>query len=971
MNTPIATPIAIVGVGGLFTGSGDVRAFWHNVARGTDCLAEGPADHGGFLPPVPFAPARFGLPPALLAATNVVQPLSMVVAEATLADAGGHDPERTAVVLGVTGAGAADHTFSARLHDPLLARVLRAAGLSDARADEVVAEFDQLFTPWREHAFPGLLDGVVSARIANRFDLRGLNCTVDATSASSLAAVRIAMTELATGRADLVLTGGCDVENTAFMRLCFARAGVLSPTGRVRPFDAGGDGTLLGEGIGMLACKRLADAERDGDRVYAVLRGLGAGNDGRGNGILAPSAPGQARTLALAYAEAGIDPALVGLVECHGTGTPAGDRVELAALGQVYRDARPGSVALGSVKSQIGHTRGAAGVAGLLKAALALHHQVLPPTLGVERPHPALAGSPFHLADRARPWVVDPDRPRRVAAVSAFGFGGTNFHCVLTEADQPTRPAPAAALVRFWHAEDPAALFDTPGVGRAPADHARLAVVADGPEELARRWALAEDRLRAEPDVEEFDLPGAHYRRRGPVGRVAALFAGQGSQYPDMGRAVAVAVPAVRAAFDGASMALAADPPLGRVVFPPAEFDDDAPGRQRDALCRTDYAQAAVAALSVGQFRHLAGLGFAPDGMLGHSLGELSALCCAGALTDAELFELVAVRGRAMAAVPEPGGMVAVLASLAEIEEHVADTGLAVCNVNGPRQVVVGGGEDGLAAFLARCRHAGLRATRLPVAAAFHTERVGRAVEPFRRAVAEIGVRPPRVPVYPNSAGGRYGADRARNVATLADQLRQPVLFGPRVEQLYADGFRVFVEFGPKRVLGGLVGQILADRPDVVVLSVDPGPGGDGESALRQTVARLAVLGAVAVPPPPVAVPTPRTEDVVVLTGAGGRERPAPARTRVVGAESLLAEQLATHAEYLAGQLEVTTRLAALLEAGPVDQALADGVAAVTRHSEVVGEVHRRTTEVLGELARLAGRDRPAAPVTDAAPRPV
>ncbi|OLF13951.1 hypothetical protein BLA60_01845 [Actinophytocola xinjiangensis] len=964
------TPIAIVGLGGLFAGSGDVHAFWRTVASGAHRFTERDDRRGGFLPPVPFAPARHGLPPAVLAATNVVQPLSLLVAEATLADAGEHDPARTAVVLGVTGAGGAGHAFSARLHDPLLAGVLRSAGLAPARAREVVAEFGRLFTPWRGHAFPGLLDGVVSARIANRFDLRGLNCTVDATSASSLAAVRVAVAELVCGRADLVLTGGCDVESTAFMHLCFAGAGVLSPTGRVRPFDAASDGTLLGEGIGMLACKRLADAERDGDRVYAVLRGLGAGSDGRGNGILAPSVAGQARTLVDAYAEAGIAPGDIGLVECHGTGTPTGDRVELAALRRVYAGVPTGSVALGSVKSQIGHTRGAAGAAGLIKAALALYHRVLPPTLGVDQPHPELTGSPFHLADRPRPWLLEPGRTRRRAAVSSFGFGGTNFHCVLEEADPP---APADSLVRFWHAATPAALFDAPGAGRAPAGHARLAVWAAEAEDLARRQAAAVARLAADPDVPAFDLPGVRYRRRGPAGRVAALFAGQGSQYPDMGRAVAVAVPLVRAAFDAASLALAAEPALGRVLFPPAfghHPEGTPPYCPEGTLRRTDYAQAAIAALAVGQFRYLERLGFTPGAVLGHSLGELCALCCAGSLTDADLFRLVAARGRAMAGVAEPGAMVAVAAPLAEVEEPAARAGVTVCNVNGPCQVVVGGGEPEVAAFLGLCRDSGVSAVRLPVAAAFHTELMAAAVEPFRRVVEEVGVAPPRVPVY---ADGVYGDDVAGNVTTLAEQLRRPVLFAPRVERLHADGFRVFVEFGPRRVLAGLVRQILGEREDVEVLSVDPGPNGDGELALRETVARLAVLGAVAVPPPPVA-PAPPAADTVLLTGAGPPAEdvavedtvPEPASTP---AEALLAEHLATHAEYLDGQLAVTRRLAALLENGPVDPALAEGVAAVTAHSRLVGEVHARTAEVLGELARVAPAQTPAVDTTVPRPR--
>ncbi len=261
-----------------------------------------------------------------------------------------------------------------------------------------------------------MLGNVVAGRIANRLDLRGTNCVVDAACASSLGAVNLALLELASGRSDVAVTGGLDTFNDIFMYMCFSKTPALSPTGEARPFDAEADGTILGEGLGVLVLKRLADARRDGDRVYAVIRSIGTSSDGKGQAVYAPSAAGQARRLRQAYSLAGISPGTVGLVEAHGTGTRVGDAAELEALEEVYRAASPesGWCALGSVKSQVGHTKAAAGAAGLIKAALALHHKVLPPTLKVSRPAEGLTrgDSPFYLNIEARPWLHAGEGPR-------------------------------------------------------------------------------------------------------------------------------------------------------------------------------------------------------------------------------------------------------------------------------------------------------------------------------------------------------------------------------------------------------------------------------------------------------------------------------------------------------------------------------------------------------------------------------
>ncbi|HZN57822.1 MAG TPA: beta-ketoacyl synthase N-terminal-like domain-containing protein, partial [Planctomycetota bacterium] len=456
--------MAIIGLGCLFPGADGAASYWANIKARADTITEVPPSHwrpedyldpdpkapdrvycarGGFIPPVEFHPLEFGISPHTLEATDSTQLLGLVVAREALRDAGYGpggaplDRARVGVILGVTGALELVIPLGARLGHPIWRRALKEAGVESVVAEDVVARIADAYVPWQENSFPGLLGNVVAGRIASRLDLGGTNCVVDAACASSIAALHLALLELETGRCDVALSGGLDTFNDIFMYSCFSKTPALSPSGHARPFDDAGDGTVLGEGLGVVVLKRLEDAKRDKDRIYAVIRGVGASSDGKGQAIYAPSAAGQVKALRAAYASAGISPASVELVEAHGTGTRVGDRTEVTALTEVFRSARADGTwcALGSVKSQIGHTKAAAGAAGLIKAVLALHSKVLPPTIKVEQPLDVLQSgrAPFYVNTEKRPWLPRPGHPRR-AAVSAFGFGGSNFHCVLEEA---------------------------------------------------------------------------------------------------------------------------------------------------------------------------------------------------------------------------------------------------------------------------------------------------------------------------------------------------------------------------------------------------------------------------------------------------------------------------------------------------------------------------------------------------------
>ncbi|MGW5771090.1 SDR family NAD(P)-dependent oxidoreductase [Streptomyces longwoodensis] len=880
-------PIAIVGLSALYPKSRDLREFWANVVSAADCIEDVPATHwdvsehydsdpsapdktyskrGGFIPTVPFNPLEFGLPPNTLEVTDVLQLLSLVVARDLLKDAGAdqdwYDASRTGVVLGVTGANQLTQPLSARLQTPVLKEVVRSCGLTERDAEEIAEKFKLAFAPWEENSFPGMLGNVVAGRIANRLDLGGTNMTIDAACASSLGAVKAAVSDLLERRADTMLVGGCDAENTIFMYLCFSKTPAFSKSGLIRPFDADADGTLIGEGIGMLALRRLSDAERDGNRIYAVLRGIGSSSDGRFKSIYAPRKEGQMTALRRAYEDADVSPDSIELFEAHGTGTAVGEATELSALSAVVSESGEEKqyAAVGSVKSQIGHTKAAAGAAGMIKLALALHHKLLPPTINVERPNPAIdwENSPFYVSSRTRPWIRDPRRPRRRAAVSSFGFGGTNFHVVLEEHGdgEDLRVMFPVCRVHLWHEPDVDALARAveqgaePRTTPAPAGHPRLALVARSDAELAELRALAVAQLRARPTADAWSHPkGIHFRAAAaPTGKVAALFAGQGSQYVEPGRTAVLALPPLRAAFDAANAAFGQDGlPLSRVAFPPPAFDEATRTAQEGALRRTEYAQPAIGALAAGHYRYLTELGFDADGFLGHSFGELAALWAAGALDDATYFALARARGAAMAPPAEtgfdPGAMAAVTASPERVEQLLSQHAeLVVCNRNAPDQIVVGGATDAVERFVAAAGAAGVRALRLPVSAAFHTPFVGHAVEAFGRAVADAEIREPRRPVYANSPGASYGSDVASNRRTLVDQLVKPVEFAERIEEMYAAGFRTFVEFGPKNVLTKLVDRILGEREHFAV-RLDPGSEGDADLTLKRAVAELAVLG--------------------------------------------------------------------------------------------------------------------------------
>ncbi|MEU7783058.1 SDR family NAD(P)-dependent oxidoreductase [Amycolatopsis sp. NPDC049159] len=752
--------IAVIGMACTFPGAPDLEAFWSIILRGEDAVTEVPPERwdpevyfgqstskwGGFLPPVAVDPLDFGIPPSAMGSIDPAQLVSLETARRALEDAGyagrDFDRERTSVVFGAEAGG-----------DLANAGTLRS--LLDGYLDEVPPELLAQLPEPTEDTFPGTLANVISGRIANRLDLGGANYTVDAACGSSLAALDLATKELRAGTSELVLCGAVDLHNGIHDYLMFTSAGALSPTGRCRPFDAAADGIALGEGVACLVLKRLDDAERDGDRIYAVVKGVGAASDGKALGLTAPRPEGQYRALDRAYRDAGVSPVDVGLVEAHGTGTVVGDATELRTLTGFFADAgaAPGSCVLGSVKSQIGHTKCAAGLAGLIKAALSLWHEVVPPTLHLSRPNAAWdpAASPFTFTTAARPWA----EPARLAGVSAFGFGGTNFHAVL-------------------------------GAGPVAPDRRH------GP----RDW----------PDGAEKALAGIRRADADP-GKIAFLFPGQGSQRPGMLAELFVHFPEL-------AEPLKLAPDVAGKAFPPRVFDTGAVQEQEKALTDTQVAQPALGLVETAVARLLAQVGVRPDFLAGHSYGELVALSVAGAFDSETLLRLSRARARAIAEVAEPGAMAAVKAPRDALTATLIGPDVVVANHNAPEQVVLSGSVAAVERAVRRLRETGFAAKRIPVACAFHSPLVAAAGDVFAAELARESVVDPKLPVWANRTAAPCGDDVK---AELAAQIGAPVRFLDQIESMYAAGARTFVEAGPGRVLSRLVAEILGDRPHTVV----------------------------------------------------------------------------------------------------------------------------------------------------------
>jgi acyl transferase domain-containing protein/acyl carrier protein len=844
-------PIAIVGMAGRFPGAADVRQHWDNLRRGVESIAffsdEELAAAGvdaGLLHNPRYVRARgvlqdaelfdagfFGLSPR---EAEIMDPQHRVFLETAWQafENAGYAPGVTALNVGVyAGASLNSYLIASLIANP--ERMLAAGGYQAMLAND---------------------KDFLATRVCYKLNLRGPGVTIQTACSTSLVAVQTACQALVAYECDMALAGGVSINVPRVTGYLYEPGMILSPDGHCRAFDARAQGTVAGEGVGVVVLKRLREALADRDHILAIIRGAAINNDGSLKvGYTAPSVDGQAAVIARAHAMAGVDPSTITYVEAHGTGTELGDPIEIAALTQAFRAAtdRRGFCALGSVKTNIGHLDAAAGVAGLIKTVLALEHHAIPPSLHFSAPNPLIdfASSPFRVNATLTEWERVGNTPRR-AGVSSFGIGGTNAHVVLEEAPPqvptgPSRPVQIltlsakseAALARatsnlIGHLTshtglDLADAAFTLHQGRSVFPHRRVVVAGSG-EEAAR--ALGQKDVRRV-------ITAVESRKERPV---VFMFSGQGSQYVGMGRGLYESEPTFRDRVDGCSETLA--PMLGfdlREVLYPASAGLEA------AKARLSTTAVTQPALFVVEYA-LAGLfmdwGVRPQAMLGHSIGEYVAACLAGVLRIGDALRLVAERGRLMEV---PGGaMLAVPMAERELAGCLS-AALSIAAVNGPALCAVSGPAAAVEEFKARLAKQGIEALPIHAAAAFHSAMMEPILGAFTGAVRGVTLAAPTIPYVSNVTGTWVTAAEAGEPGYWARHLRQTVRFWDGLQEVTREGDAVLLEVGPGHTLASLARHASTPNRPLPVLSSLRHPNDQQSDAavLQATVGRLWLAG--------------------------------------------------------------------------------------------------------------------------------
>jgi acyl transferase domain-containing protein/phosphopantetheinyl transferase (holo-ACP synthase) len=924
--TPSRTPVAVVGMAALFPGAAGLDGYWRNILGGVDAITDVPAGRwdeefyaadgppradrvycrrGGFVDQAAeYDLTRFGIMPNSVPGTEPDQLIALDVAHQSIEDAGGEavlpaDRQRAGVVLGRGGyltPGLVRLDQRVRTSNQIM-RTLRelVPELDDDRLEQVRAAFAEQLGPEAPESAIGLVPNLAASRVANRLDLRGPAYTVDAACASSLVAVDHAVRELDAGRCDIMLAGGVHHCHDITLWSVFSQLGALSRSQRIRPLHRDADGVLIGEGTGVVVLKRLADAERDGDRVYAVVAGTGVASDGRSASLFNPDPGGQVRAVRQAWDVAGLDPRAadaVGLIEAHGTATPAGDGAELTTLSEVFGGAADGpSAAIGSVKSMIGHTMPAAGIAGFIKAALAVHHGVLPPTLHCDDPHPGLERTRFRPLAEAQPWQQPESGAPRRAGVNAFGFGGINAHVVLEQpagrAAAPAAPAAAPARAAVSVAEPERVLrlaAATPEELAALLDREDSAVLAAGLDERFRvtepcRLGIVDPTARRLKLARKAVGKGAPWRGRSDVWFSPSPMLG-----PAGGR-TAFVFPGLEAEFEP------------RVAELAERFGLEWPhGDEENGAKVGDVGRHGAAVFQLGRVLDAAlrRLAVVPDAVAGHSVGEWTAMACGGIHSADEVDAFLA--GFDPDALRVPGAVFGVLGMPAEqvLAELDGRDDVVLSHDNAPNQSMICGPEAAVEAIVVRMRARGVIGQVLPFRSGFHTPMLAPYLGPIRAAAESYTLHPQTTPVWSATTASPYPEEPEAVRELFVRHLLEPVRFRLMVSAMYEAGHRAFVQLGAGQ-LGSLIDDSLSGR-DHLVVSAHAG-NRDSLAQLRRVVTALWVDGAE-----PDVAPLLHRDDRPAAA-ARTAARPAPGKAKRPGVRLDLGGALISLPESVRGSL--------------------------------------------------------------------
>jgi len=879
--------IAIVGMSCLFPGADRVDKFWQNIVGKVDCITEAPPDwqpelfydprgpefdksyvrRGGFVGDLcRFNPMKYGVPPSAIEGAEPDHFIALRCAFEAMEDAGFPEipvnRDKTGVIVGrgifVNRGWVA--VFQRLFAVDQLLSVLRT--IEPHRTEEdlnyLAEELKRRLPPANADTFPGLVHSALVGRIANRLDLNGPAYTLDAACASVSLCVEHATRELRSGRCDAVIVGGSQVSLPAPVHIMFCHLEALSREGLIAPFSAQATGTVLGQGCGMLVLKRRTDAEQDGNRIYALIKGVGSSSDGKGAGILAPRTEGQQLSINRAYEQSHVPRSKIDLIEAHGTGIPMGDATEIETLTACFakNEIRHPGVAIGSIKSMIGHLIPASGAASLIKTALAVYHRTLPPTLHAAENHPDLhlEDTMFYTCDEPRPWLRQHnDAPRR-AGVNAFGFGGINAHVILEEhtgadeddlddldwewpaelvlvsaADRESLAQRAESLATWVEKADGARLLDIAATAATESGPSRLAVVATSKEDLAGKLRTAAKRL-GEPKRNRIQTRNGTYWYEEPLangGRTAFVFPGEGSQYPKMHEALCRHFPEVRREFELTGLALEArgdTDPLGKILFPqPRDLE-----WAEDKLLQMDIAVATVTAAARGMLQLLRKTNIKPDAVVGHSSGEFAAVLAAGAFVPVNEEELIhsivsGLESTARVAGSDlvgPAALVAVGGTEPGAVNDVVEASagrITVAMDNCPHQVVLVGDEEAMETALESLKGRGGLCRRIPWNRPYHTEACAPVCKFVEEYAEGLRIKAPETELWScvTAAAVPNNAEEVKRLTAI--QWKSRVRFRETIEAMHDAGYRIFVEVGPRNILSSFISDTLGDRPHAAV----------------------------------------------------------------------------------------------------------------------------------------------------------
>ncbi len=927
-------PIAVIGIGAIMPGALNKDEFWQNIIQGKNCITEVPKEKwdsslfysadrtvpdktyskiGGFITGYKFNSLKYKIPPAVAKQMDTIQQLALDIAQMALEDSGYDKKEfnraRTAVIVANSVGGMKNEFTNIRLYKALYIDMLKNGtsfkNLSQETKDEILKELttsvDERFLPVNEDTMPGELPNVIAGRIANVFNLSGANFAIDAACASSLAALDQAVNGLRAGEYDMAFCGGVDQMMSPASYIRFCKIGALSDSGSYA-FDARANGFVMAEGAGMVLLKRLSDAVKDGDRIYGVIRAVGSSSDGKGKGITAPNPKGQMLAINRAFEQVDFDPSQVGLMEAHGTATKVGDATELGALNEVFAPyAKVGSIGLGSVKSQIGHTKSAAGIASLIKVMLALYNKVLPPSINFQTPNPIVdwSKSPFKVITQTKDWVTD---KVRTADVSAFGFGGANFHLIAQEYDpskndfkQETAKTicckqekemtdiktdyklmvPVEKLqgdMLIFSGDTKQELFNNLNeVARSikqensfltllaykthTEKHKKFAVSinAENPDKLKEKIAFF---IKTANGADVWSDPSLYLKMKGiyPFNpttdkpKVCFMFPGQGAQYVDMMKDLASKYRIVRDTFAQADKILKEiiGSTLTDTLWSKEGETKEEYKKREEAIKQTQITQPAILTCNVAMMRLLYQFGLKPDVTMGHSLGEYGAAVASGILNFEDAIKAVTIRGSVMSNIEleDTGKMAAVSASVETIEPELAKISgyVAVANKNCPTQTVIAGESKSVEDAVALFNSLGIQAVEIPVSHAFHSKMVAPVMPSYRKFLDTLDVKAPTLPITSNVSADFYPTEIEKIKDIMTTQIMSSVEWVKQVELAYQRGVRLFIECGPKRVLSAFVTNTLADKKDIRVLASNH-PKRGGITEFNDLMANLAAAG--------------------------------------------------------------------------------------------------------------------------------